>query len=196
MARFDFREFNLSNDFGFSPQIQSPRQAGESAFALPSFAFNRQFGQAGESSFALPFFSFNQQFGQGGEGGFALPGFDGSRDLLPSLDSDDIVPEGSGFNEKLLEEKGSAFHGALNRADLTPNQRTFFETRQDEIFDRFQGQRDTQLRKNIAAGRSEDDPLRFVDFANQFDFGREFQRRPPGQRFGATNLNRQLRFIN
>ena len=81
----------------------------------------------------------------------------------------------------LLEELPEIpYQGALQRADLTPNQRDFFRNRRQELFDQFQGVLDQQVRSGEVPS------ARFGDFIGNFDFGREFQQRAPSSAFART----------
>lgn len=79
----------------------------------------------------------------------------------------------------LDEEPDIPFQGALSRANLTPNQYQTFRNQRQNIFGQFQAMLDNQLRQGqLPTGR-------FPDFADQFDFTKEFQRFAPGQRVGG-----------
>jgi len=82
------------------------------------------------------------------------------------------------FADFLEQEPQIPFQGALQRAQLNPNQRDFFRNQFSDIFGQFQGLLDQQIR----AGLTPD--LRFADFVGNFDFGDVFQRLTPDQRQG------------
>ena len=74
------------------------------------------------------------------------------------------------------------FFSQLNQqTGLSPNQRSFFESSFDRIFNRFSG----LLGQSV---QNEDDPSSFPTFENfiqNFDFERDFMSMAPGQRPGG-----------
>tara|TARA_R110001592_G_C12667762_1_gene703180 strand:+ start:106 stop:477 length:372 start_codon:yes stop_codon:yes gene_type:complete len=79
-------------------------------------------------------------------------------------------PSMSGFSDILEEEPNLAFQGAVNRANMPFNQRQAAQKQRQEIFNRFQG-----LQRF-------DPKLRFTEYMDAFDFGRERFRTPLSQR--------------
>jgi hypothetical protein len=75
-----------------------------------------------------------------------------------------------GFEDFLEEEPDIAFQGAVNKANMPFNQRQAAQKQRQEIFNRFQG-----LQRF-------DPKLRFTEYMDAFDFGRERFRTPLSQR--------------
>jgi hypothetical protein len=93
-------------------------------------------------------------------------------------------PTSQDFSNFLEEEPNLAFQGAVNRANMPFNQRQAAQKQRQEIFNRFQG-----LQRF-------DPKLRFTEYIDAFDFGRERFRTPLGQRGeGRSNFNPRTSFI-
>tara|TARA_R110002033_G_scaffold92640_1_gene142057 strand:+ start:515 stop:886 length:372 start_codon:yes stop_codon:yes gene_type:complete len=93
-------------------------------------------------------------------------------------------PSMSGFSDILEEEPNLAFQGAVNKANMPFNHRQAAQKQRQEIFNRFQG-----LQRF-------DPKLRFTEYIDAFDFGRERFRTPLGQRGeGRSNFNPRTSFI-
>ena len=74
------------------------------------------------------------------------------------------------------------FFSQLNQQQgLSPNQRTFFESQFDRIFNQFTG----VLGQNIQSGNDPSEFPTFEIFIQDFDFERDFLSRPPSLRFGG-----------
>jgi hypothetical protein len=87
------------------------------------------------------------------------------------------------FAEFLEQEPRIPFGGAVQRASLTPNQRSFFRGQFDNIFGQYEGLIDQYSR----SGQTPD--ARFGDFVGNFDFQDEFNRLLPRQRPGLGTQN-------
>ena len=121
-----------------------------------------------------PFADFRQQFNEGGGFGF------GSFNLPAPGPTSNLDPA---FADLLEQQPEIPFQGALQRANLTPNQSEFFRNRRQESFNQFQGILDQQIRAGEVPS------ARFGDFIGNFDFGREFNQRAPSSQFGRSTAS-------
>jgi hypothetical protein len=124
--------------------------------------------------FAEQFNRFDFGFGGGNSlADFGFGGGDSSGSTLGSF--------GEGLFDEFQElEPEIPFQGALDRANLTPNQLQTFRNQRGNIFKQFLG----RLNRQIEGGQFPD--ARFTDFIEDFDFGREFQKFAPSQRIGSV----------
>lgn len=185
MAIFPFDDFLFSNQRspGPKPQFGNPVRISPSNFSRP------QSGLFDEPGFGNRLDTSRFAFDEPGGRGFPAESFFQQGAAQQPFGGRDSPFGVENISSELLNDPDRTFFGALDRADLTPNQRTFFETQQDEFLNRFKGKQDTALRANP----DQTSEQTFGGFLENFDFGREFNRRPPGQRFGASNLNRAVR---
>ena len=107
------------------------------------------------------------------------PFFNFGGGAMPPMSVAPVSMMQSPFADILETEQDIPFQGALQRANLTPNQMRQFQNQRGEIFRQFEGLLDQQIR----AGLTPD--LRFADFMGNFNFGREAFRTPPSQRIGG-----------
>lgn len=103
--------------------------------------------------------------------------FSGGFDNIGSFGDFDSSNNFDLFSDLREDEPSGIFFNALNQADLTPNQREFFESDQTNILNQFSGILDQAL----AEGRLPND--RLADFIGQPEFFKEqFQRRAPQEK--------------
>lgn len=127
-------------------------------------------------------------FDEGGEFGF------GTFDLGPSdLGSSNVLSDPQPFEETFPdfsglreEERAGTLFGAIGQADLTPNERAFFERDQTNILSQFSGRLDKLLSEGKLATET------FAEFVGQPDFFEEqFRERGPQDR--AAPITRIIR---